>query len=263
MSALPSPPKGALTVRDLTLSYGRRKVLDGLTLPELRPGELTVLLGPNATGKSTTLKALAGLHPASGEIRLGETDLLHASAAERARLVGFMPQTLPAVEGMTVLESVVAASGAGWSTTGEDPAEKAIAALERLGILPLAMSSLSRLSGGQRQLASLAQTMVRDPHLLLLDEPASALDPARSLGMMAALRSLADEGRILLVVLHDLALAAHWADRLLVMHQGSLYAHGAPDQVLTPDLLAEVYGIRARVERCSQGKLVIQIDDLA
>lgn len=254
--------RGTLTVRDLTLSYGKRRVLDGLTLPDLAPGEMTVLLGPNATGKSTTLKALAGLHKAGGEMHLGGLDLNRMSAAVRARLIGFMPQTLPAVEGMSVLESVIAAAGASWATSSQEPAEKAVKVLGRLGILDLALLSLARLSGGQRQLVSLAQTMVRDPHLLLLDEPASALDPARAFGMMKALRSLADEGRVLLVVLHDLALAAQWADRLIVMHQGSLYAAGAPQEVLTPQLLAEVYGVVARVERCSRGKLTIQIDDL-
>src|SRR5690606_21060257 len=118
----------------------------------------------------------------------------------------------------------------------------------------------SRLSGGQRQLASLAQTIVRDPVVLLLDEPTSALDLARSHRMMAEMRALAREGHVVLAVLHDLALAARWADRLLVLDGGRLHSGGPPEEVLTEAMLAEVYGVEARVERCSRGRLMVLVD---
>lgn len=252
---------GDLIIRDLDVRYSaERRVLQGLTLPPLHPGEVTVLLGPNAVGKSTLLRAVANLQPFHGTITLGGQPLAALSRSESAGLIGFMPQTLPAVASLTVLEGVITALRAGGGETGAAPARQALAVLERLGIAPLAMETLQRLSGGQRQMASLAQAIVRNPRLLLLDEPTSALDLARSYRMMAEVRRLAREGRIVLVVLHDLMLAAQWADRIVVMDRGHLHSSGTPEQVLTPAMLAEVYGVEARVEHCSHGRLQVLVD---
>ncbi|SEN85509.1 iron complex transport system ATP-binding protein [Paracoccus alcaliphilus] len=249
-----------LSVRDVSIRYGRRVILDGLSLPDLPAGQVTVLAGPNAAGKSTLLRAVAQLGSYHGGITLDGRDLAHLPGAERARLVGFMPQTLPSGSSLIVLQSILAALRA----TGETPAAEADAAamavLDRLGIADLALRPLDQLSGGQRQMVSLAQAIVRDPRLLLLDEPTSALDLARQVRLLAELRRLAAEGRVVLAVLHDLALAAQWADRIVVLHQGGLHSHGQPAQVLTPAMLAEVYQVEARVERCSRGNLTVMID---
>lgn len=245
-----------LSVSNLSIRYGRRSILQGLGLPVLRPGEVTVLAGPNAAGKSSLLRAIARLVPSTGQISLDGRDLARLDGAKRARLVGFMPQTLPSGSSLSVLESVIAALRA----TGEGDETVAMRSLSRLGIADLAMRPLDELSGGQRQLVSLAQAIVRDPRLLLLDEPTSALDLARQMRLLSELRRLASEGRIIVVVLHDLALAARWADRIVMLNGGRLHSDGPPDQVLTAETLAQVYGVTARIERCSRGTLMVLVD---
>ncbi len=249
-----------LSVRDVTIRYGRRVILDGLTLPDLPAGELTVLAGPNAAGKSTLLRAVAQLGAYHGAIALDGQDLAHLHGGRRARLVGFMPQTLPSGSSLIVLQSILAALHASGPIPTAEADAAAMAVLERLGIGDLALRPLNQLSGGQRQMVSLAQAIVRNPRLLLLDEPTSALDLARQVRLLAELRRLAGEGRVVVAVLHDLALAAQWADRIVVLHGGGLHSDGPPAAVLTPAMLAEVYGVAARVECCSQGKLTVLID---
>lgn len=250
----------SLIARDISVRFGARRVLDGLSLPELRPGEITVLAGPNAAGKSTLLRAIAQLVPHRGCTALDGQDLARIPALERARLVGFMPQTLPSGSSLIALETVIAALRAGRSMAAHQADAAAMAVMERLGIAALALEPLDSLSGGQRQMVSLAQAIVRDPRLLLLDEPTSALDLARQVRLLSQLRRLAGEGRVVVAVLHDLALAAQWADRIVLIHDGRVHAEGAPEAVLTPDLLAQVYGVEARVERCSRGRLMVLID---
>lgn len=249
-----------LVLSDIHVSYGGRKILNGLSLPELKPGEVTVLAGPNAAGKSTLLRAVAQLLPAKGRMQLESQELGEMRPAARAAKMGFMPQSLPGAAGLSVLESVIAALRAAGSFPAAGADARAMAMLDRLGIGALALSNLDRLSGGQRQMVGLAQALVRDPLLLLLDEPTSALDLARQVRLMSAVRAQAAEGRVVLVVLHDLGLAARWADRIAVLQQGALYACGTPAEVLTPQMLAEVYGVAARVERCSQGHPIVLID---
>lgn len=249
-----------LTIDNVAVHYGARHVLTGVSLPPLVPGEVTVLAGPNAAGKSTLLRAIAQLRPYSGRITLDGRDLAQMPIRDRARIMGFMPQALPTGAALSVLETVIAALRAGGDTAGPHPEETAMATLDRLGIGALALEPLDQLSGGQRQMVGLAQSIARDPRLLLLDEPTSALDLARQVRLLTELRRLAADGRVVLVVLHDLALAARWADRMAVLHEGALYSFGAPGDVLTPDMLARVYDVDARVERCSKGHLILQID---
>lgn len=250
----------SLIARDISVRFGSRRVLDRLTLPELKAGEVTVLAGPNAAGKSTLLRAIAQLVPHQGSTVLDGQDLARLPALDRARLVGFMPQTLPSGAALIALETVIAALRAGRSIPAQQAETAAMTILEQLGVAHLALEPLDALSGGQRQMVSLAQATVRDPRLLLLDEPTSALDLARQVRLLSHLRRLAGEGRVVVAVLHDLALAAQWADRIVLIHDGKVHAEGRPDTVLTPALLAQVYGVEARVERCSRGRLMVLID---
>lgn len=249
-----------LCVESVSLHYGARPILRGLTLPDLRPGEVTVLAGPNAAGKSTLLRAIAQLAPYRGRVTLDGEDLARMPIRRRARLIGVMPQALPAGSSLVVLESVIAALRAGSDGLARQADARAMAVLDRLGIADLAMEPMDQLSGGQRQMVGLAQAIVRDPRVLLLDEPTSALDLARQVRLLGELRALAAEGRIVVAVLHDLAMAAQWADRIVLLHRGELHSSGQPATVLTPGLLAQVYGVRARVERCSQGRITVLID---
>ncbi|HWL57859.1 MAG TPA: ABC transporter ATP-binding protein [Paracoccus sp. (in: a-proteobacteria)] len=249
-----------LSVTDISVRYGSRPVLSGLTLPRMLPGEVTVLAGPNAAGKSTLLRAIAQIAPYQGSVTLDGRDLRHLPATERAGLIGFMPQTLPSATSLIALEAIIAALRAGRTLPAREADHAAMSIMEKLGIAALALEPIEALSGGQRQMVSLAQAIVRDPRLLLLDEPTSALDLARQVRLLSELRRLAAEGRIVAAVLHDLALAAQWADRIVLIHDGHVHTHGRPEEVLTPRLLAEVYGVSARVERCSKGRLMVLID---
>ncbi len=244
----------------ISVRLGRRQVLSGLDLPLPEAGSLTVLAGPNAAGKSTLVRAIAQLVPYEGRIALDGADLRGMSYTERARALGYMPQSLPAGSALNVLESVIAAGQAAQSGLRAKADAIAMATLDRLGIGALALEPLGRLSGGQRQMVALAQAIVRNPRLLLLDEPTSALDLARQARLMAEVRALTDEGRIVIAVLHDLALAAQHADRIVILHEGRIHSAGKPADVLTPAMLAEVYGVEARVERCSQGRLMVLVD---
>lgn len=253
-----------LYVKQLSVGYKGRKVLQGVDLPPIEPGQLVALVGPNGAGKSTLLRSLAGVLSASGEIRLGELDLLKCSRRERAGVLGFMPQTLPNGIELSVLETLLGAlrggDASGLSGGAQAHQTKAFAVLEQLGILHLALKPLDALSGGQKQMVSLAQAVIREPHLLLLDEPTSALDLRYQNDVMCTVRQLADQGRIVVVVLHDLGLAARWADRIMVLEQGRLHSAGTPEQTLTSAMLETVYRVQARIERCSQGRVQIHVD---
>ncbi|MEE1922952.1 ABC transporter ATP-binding protein [Pseudomonas sp. 148P] len=248
----------SLLINEVSVSYGARCILQGVSLPALPAGSLVALVGPNGAGKSTLLRALAGLERMSGALGLDGVDVTRLGFVERSRRLAYMPQQLPPGIALGVLESIVAALRI---SAVDDLLGTAFMALRRLGIEHLAEQSLDSLSGGQRQLVALAQLLARDPQVLLLDEPTSALDLHYQLRVMDAVRERVVSRRLLAVaVLHDINLAASHADWLVVLHQGRVMASGAPETVLTPGLLAEVYGVQARVERCSQGRLQVLVD---
>ncbi len=255
----------SLTVTNLSAGYRGRMVLRELSIGPLASGRVVALVGPNAAGKSTLMLTMAGLLHGDGRVLLGDVELLTLPIAERARLAGFMPQSIPQGVALTVLEALIAAQKAAIPIKGllndDDSLARAAGVLDRLGIADIALEQLDRLSGGQRQLASLGQALIRDPKLLLLDEPTSALDLRHQTAVMKLIRSLAAEGRIVIVVLHDLSLAARWADDVIVMSEGRIAASGPPEQALTAATLSDVYGVQARVERCSRGMLQIMVDD--
>jgi iron complex transport system ATP-binding protein len=225
-------------------------------LPEIKIGEVTALVGPNAAGKSTLLRALAGLLRARGSIRLRGDNILAMTLAKRARLASMMPQSLPQGT-LNVLESVITAIKGGASSSFDsdsgDILGRAMSCLERLGIVDLALEPLDHLSGGQRQLASFAQVIVREPGLLLLDEPTSALDLRHQVEVMNFIHGFASEGKVVVVVLHDLNLAMRWADRIVLLHHGKVHACGNPVATITPETLRHVYSVEGSVERNSRG----------
>lgn len=259
------PQENSLSIHGLTTGYAGKAVVENLDLAPIAPGQVVSLLGPNAAGKTTLLRALAGLHSASGAVRLGETDLLSLALADHARHVTYMPQSLPQRVALTVLEAVIGALRA--SPIAGEPlsthaiTERALDVIERVGIAHLAMAGLNHLSGGQRQLASLAQALVRQPRVLLLDEPISALDLHYQLRVMKLVRALAQEnGMIVVMVLHDLSIAARWSDRIVLLAEGRLVADGPPAEAITAEALANVYRVVARVRSDEEG-LHIAIQD--
>ena len=255
-----------LVVQGLSAGYRGRRVVEDLSLEPIARGQTVSLVGPNAAGKSTLLRAMAGLLPASGSVKLDGRELVGRPLGELARHVTYMPQTLPQGVALSVLETVTAAlraSPAGHALGAQDPAERAMAVLERIGIGALAMRGIDQLSGGQRQLAALAQALVRSPELLLLDEPTSALDLHYQLKVLDLVRELAAERRmIVVIVLHDLQAAARASDQVVVLSHGRVVAQGTAAEAITPEILADVYRVRSRVDACERGSLRIMVDDV-
>jgi iron complex transport system ATP-binding protein len=255
----------ALTVHQLSAGYARDDVLHALSIPSLAAGEVTALLGPNGSGKSTLLKALAGLvRTRSGSVLLDGQDLSRLGVGERARHLVYLPQSLPAAVHLRVFESVLVAANASRHAHAPSLALTDIdRLLERLGIAHLALHYLDALSGGQKQLVGLAQALIRQPRVLLLDEPLSALDLNYQFHVMRLLKQETQEhGLISVIVLHDLNVALQHADRAVMIQHGRLHAQGTPAEVITPDSLAAVYGVQGRVEACSRGLRQVLIDGL-
>ena len=254
----------SLIVEHLTARYGERTILSDVALQPLAAGQVVSLIGPNGAGKTTLMRAVAGLTPAAGRVMLDGLDLNRMSIAERARHVAYMPQTLPQDVALTVLETVIAALEASPSASGSAQAEvRALAALERVGAVDLALKRLDRLSGGQRQIAGLAQAMVRQPRVLLLDEPTSALDLRHQLEVFRLARDYAREnGAVVVMVLHDLQAAARVSDRIVVLANGRVQIEGAPAEAVTPAVLADVWQVRARVEPCARGQIQVMVDEV-
>ena len=241
-----------LTLLDVGVRYGRRSVLAGITTPDLPGGSVTAVIGPNAAGKSSLFRRIAGLLDGPGEVRL---------VGARPEAVCYMPQDTGANTVLTVYESVLLArkQNAGWSVSEADLLA-VDAALDRLRIRELAFRGLGELSGGQRQLVSLAQTIVRDRAVVLLDEPTSALDLHRQIEVVDLVRTLAVErGLCVLIALHDLGLAVRVADRVLVLAEGRLHASGETRQVITEAMLREVYRVDGRIRLDADGNLSIAI----
>lgn len=249
-----------LMLRSFSAGYSTQPVIANLNVPLLPRGKITILLGPNGCGKSTLLRSLAGLNNADGEALLDGEDLMSLSFAERAQKVVFLPQSLPQGVHLHVLESIIVVLRASGGRDNAQGRAQILAILEQLGITHLALQYLDQLSGGQRQLVGLAQSLIRRPELLLLDEPLSALDLNYQFHVMDCASGYPGANRVTIVVAHDINIALRHGDHVLMLKDGRLVASGAPETVITAERLAEVYRVRGRVERCSQGKLQVVLD---
>lgn len=236
-----------LTLSDLGARLGGRDVLSGVSVPALAGGQLTALVGPNAAGKSTLFRRIAGVLKGTGTVTV--------TGAHRGGIC-YMPQDTGANAVLTVFESILLAGRGGrggWRVTDAELA-RIDAVLDLLNIAPLASRNLGELSGGQRQLVSLAQVLVREPDVLLMDEPTSALDLHRQVEVLELVRDLAqDSGMVAIVALHDLNQALRYAAQTLVLADGRLRAAGPTAEVITEAMLAGTYAIRARIEPCRRG----------
>lgn len=237
-----------ITARGLLVRYGDKTVLAGIDL-ELRPGELVGLVGPNGAGKTTLLRALLGLAELqAGAIAVGGSDLSAMTIKERARLFAYLAQGGPVHWPLTV-ESLVALGRlphkTPWQNLGADDAHQIDAAMRATGVLAFRDRLVTHLSGGERARVMLARALAAGAPYLLADEPAASLDPHYQLEMMALLRAQVGAQSGAVVVLHDLNLAQHYCDRLLVINDGRLVADGAPADVLTDAVLHDVFAVHA------------------
>lgn len=236
-----------LEIEGLGFSYGDRRVLDGLDL-EMGKG-VTAILGPNGAGKSTLVKCVAGVHrPDSGTIRFDGQDLL--SGRRDGPSLAYLSQELPRTVGATVLEVMLLGRVRTLSiSVTEEDIEKCYGALELLHLEDLAPRDLGELSGGQCQMVMVAQCLVADPELMLLDEPMNNLDLRRELEMFETVCGITRErGLTTVAVLHDINFAARYADSIAVIRDGEVYDHGAPRDVLTQEMIRDVYGVEAEVD---------------
>lgn len=241
----------SLSAERLTLRYDDRVVVDGLSV-RLPAGRITAIVGPNACGKSTLLRGLGRLiAPAAGRVLLDETDVRELPARELARRLGMLPQSPVAPEGITVADLVERGRSPhqGWfgGRTAADDAAVA-RAMTATGVAELAGRPVDELSGGQRQRVWIAMVLAQDTPTLLLDEPTTYLDMAHAVEVLDLLvdRNLG-EGTTVAVVLHDLDLAARYADHLVAMRDGAVVAEGTPAEVVTEATVERVFGIPARV----------------
>ena len=243
----------ALALDGVGARYGKTDVLRRITTPWLKGGELTGVIGPNAAGKSTLFKRIAGLIKGPGTVRV-------ADGADR---LCYMPQDTGANAVLTVYESVLLAAKQGGSTWSV--AEHDLVAIDdvlsALRIEDIAFRNLGELSGGQRQLVAIAQALVRSPKVLLMDEPTSALDLHRQVEVLGFLYRLARRDDIVvLIAVHDLNHALRYCANVLVVANGALIACGPTEEIVTADLLRDTYKVHARIERCSLGRPLVVVD---
>lgn len=239
-----------LVLDRLSVHRGARTVVDQVSL-EIGPGEFVGLIGPNGAGKTTLMRAALGLVPAKGTRNLAEFQ-----ATVRARAVAWLPQSRDIAWPLSV-EKLVGIGRAPWLgfRPGLDDTDKAAvaAAISRLDLDSLKLRPATELSGGEQALVLIARAIAQDTPLVMADEPIAGLDPAHQLSVMGTFAGLAREGKTVLVSIHDLGLAARFCERLLVLDKGRLVADGPPSEILSPDLLARVFGIRAVFEMREDG----------
>jgi iron complex transport system ATP-binding protein len=239
---------GFLTAQGLNVKLAGRAVLKNISLA-LSPGHLVALVGPNGAGKTTLLRALAGLVPSDGAIHVGGDALSSLPLRERARRFAYLPQghivhwPLPA-------RDIVALGRYPHGAT--DPArltlrdtEAVLRAMQATDVVEFSDRRVTELSGGERSRVALARVLAVEAPVILADEPTASLDPRHQIDVMKSLRQAADKGALVIVVTHDLGLAARFADTVLVLSEGRLVSQGASAEALSDDIMGDVFRISA------------------
>jgi iron complex transport system ATP-binding protein len=246
----PARPR-RLETDDLSLGYGDREIVSSLSL-QIPTAKVSVIIGANGCGKSTLLRGMARLlNPTRGAVLLDGKSVHSTPSKEIARVMGLLPQSPTAPEGITVADLVSRGRypHQGWFRrwTAED--DRAVAeALIATDTLPLADRPIEEMSGGQRQRVWIAMALAQETDVLLLDEPTTFLDLAHQIEVLDLLTDLNQRrGTTIVLVMHDLNLACRYADHLVAMRDGSVVATGEPHQVITPEVVQQVFGLRATV----------------
>ncbi len=248
-----------LAVENLGVRLGGRAIVDAVSFA-LRPGEMTALVGPNGAGKTTLLRAVAGVLPSAGRVMLGSARLVDTPARERARKIAYLPQGH--VFHWPMSAAAVVALGrlphadhfARLAAADEAAIARAIAAA---GIQDLAERPVTALSGGERARVALARVLATGATVVLADEPTGSLDPRHQFLVMDLLRRAARAGGAVLAVMHDLALASRFCDRVLVMDRGRLVGDGPPARALSPERIAATFGVDAIMVDTGEGRVPV------
>lgn len=249
-----------LVAADVVVELGGKTILTGSGFSAPR-GKVTGLVGPNGAGKSTLIGTIAGLFkPARGMVRFDRNDLPGMGRRARAQLCAYVEQSSATEERLSVRDVV----GLGRvphasALAAESPEDRRIvdAAIARAGLGALADRQFNTLSGGEQQRAQIARGMAQAPELFLLDEPTSHLDIRAQIEVLALLAALAEDGKTVVLAIHDLNLALRHCDWLVAMEKGRVIAEGEPNEVLTPDLIGRLYGVRAHVVNAPGGSVLV------
>ncbi|MGB3303027.1 ABC transporter ATP-binding protein [Gordonia sp. (in: high G+C Gram-positive bacteria)] len=250
-SSSPAPTPARLRAESLTVGYDGVTVIDGLNV-KIHTGQVTTIVGPNGCGKSTLLRTLSRLlNPKAGQVILDGKDIATLKPKKVARTLGILPQNPTAPEGLTVAELISRGRHPhqSWyrqASSGDDAA--VVRAMRMTATDSLANRRVDSLSGGQRQRVWIALTLAQETDLLLLDEPTTYLDLAHAVDVLDLVDELRTEhGKTVVMVLHDLNLAARYSDSLIVMRSGQIVAEGSPEEVLNPTLLREAFGLGSQI----------------
>ena len=239
-----------LKIQSLSVSYGPRRILHDISL-DVHSGEVLALIGPNGAGKTTLVRAVSGVIPYTGRIRTNGEDFAPLSTLQRARYVATVPQAVSLPPAFTVWETVLLGRTPYLNFLGQ-PSQKdeeiARQSLGRVSALPFADRRVGELSGGEQQRVLLARALCQSTPILLLDEPTAHLDLQYQVSLLELVSQLAHRDNLaVLIALHDLNLAAHYADRIALMVAGNIKAMGKPKEVLQPELIAEAYCLPVQV----------------
>ena len=240
-----------LKIESLSVNYGARHILHNVSL-DVQSGEVLALIGPNGAGKSTLIRAVSGVIPiASGHVHTNGDDFASLSTIQRARYVATVPQAVSLPPAYTVWETVLFGRTPYLGFLGQ-PSQKdeeiASQSLSRVSALPFAERRVGELSGGEQQRVLLARALCQTTPILLLDEPTAHLDLQYQVNLLELVSELAHKDNLaVLFALHDLNLAAHYADRIALMVAGNIKAIGKPEEVLQPELITEAYCLPVQV----------------
>lgn len=254
-----------LLIQDICFSYGSNAVLKGVSM-EVAPGQVLSIVGPNGSGKSTLLRCMARvLKPRNGSVFLDGREAAQIGSRELARLLGYVPQAVGEAFSFTVLETVLMGRKPhlNWGVAKKD-LDVVAQVMRFMELDEMARRQMDQLSGGQKQKVFIARALAQEPQVFLFDEPTSSLDIRHQLEVLELVGELArQKKRQVVMVLHDLNLAARFSDRMVMLKDGLIYAAGQPGEVLTPENVGAVYGVEASIVDSALGTYVLPLRPMA
>lgn len=240
----------SIEIRSLSFSYGKHQVLRDINV-DIPDATLVGVLGPNGVGKSTLFRCILGLNSGyAGTIKVNGKDMKKLSVRERAREISYIPQSHSSVYDYEVLDVVLMSTGTDLGmlrTPKKQHVMRAYEALERVGIERMAHRTYTQISGGEQQLVLIARAIAQDAKTIIMDEPTSALDYGNTMRVLSCVRQLAREGLSIVQSTHQPDHAFLYSDRTMVINHGSIHAYGSPKDVITDELVSELYGVEVEV----------------